>query len=410
MPSAFAAASRRQPWRSSASMIICRSGCVSATLSEHAAGPTATGSVSDAPRPPPSVGRSATPTREPRPRNTARSTACSSSRTLPGQSCARSAARAAGVKPSTSRQALAEAERRKCSAKSGMSAVRSRSAGISIVTTLIRQNKSARNRPVATRLARSSLAARITRASTACVLLPPTASNCIDCSTRRSFTCSAGDAVAISSRKIVPPSAWRNFPGRSATAPVNAPATWPKSSLSSSVSERLPQATSTNRPVRPLRRWISRASSDLPVPVSPVTSTLTGVVATRSTRSVIRWTAGCVPSRVSDGGGATRDDAGTGGISGSDNCHLFPRSQNGDGKVAVGRQVTGIDTPCPSRPSQPVGQASACLSLPRLAEAGSGLPRTISPDAHCAHPGLHSLGCACAPASCLRWSHTPSQW
>ncbi len=96
----------------------------------------------------------------------------------------------------------------------------------------------------------------------------------------------AGDAVAISSRKMVPPSAWRNFPSRSAVAPVKAPATWPKSSLSSSVSLRQPQATSTNRFSRRwLARWISRARSDLPVPLSPVMSSVAGASASRATRS-----------------------------------------------------------------------------------------------------------------------------
>ena len=56
----------------------------------------------------------------------------------------------------------------------------------------------------------------------------------------------AGLAVAISSRKIVPPSASLNLPILSPIAPVNAPATWPNSSLSSNVSGRAPQATSTN--------------------------------------------------------------------------------------------------------------------------------------------------------------------
>ena len=45
----------------------------------------------------------------------------------------------------------------------------------------------------------------------------------------------AGLAVPISSRKIVPPSASMNLPVLSPTAPVNEPATWPNSSLSSSV-------------------------------------------------------------------------------------------------------------------------------------------------------------------------------
>ncbi len=56
------------------------------------------------------------------------------------------------------------------------------------------------------------------------------------CSTRRSLAWSAGASSAISSRKIVPPSASTKMPERSPRASVNAPRLWPKSSLSSSVS------------------------------------------------------------------------------------------------------------------------------------------------------------------------------
>ena len=96
----------------------------------------------------------------------------------------------------------------------------------------------------------------------------------------------AGLAVPISSRKIVPPSACMNLPILSPVAPVNEPATWPNSSLSSSVSGSAPQATSTNGlSRRPLRRWMARAIIDLPVPLSPVTSTVALVSATLSIMS-----------------------------------------------------------------------------------------------------------------------------
>ena len=74
----------------------------------------------------------------------------------------------------------------------------------------------------------------------------PTGSNACSCSTRSSFTCIAGEAELISSRKIVPPSAAMNRPILSAIAPVNAPFTWPNSSDSSSVSGSDPHDTSTN--------------------------------------------------------------------------------------------------------------------------------------------------------------------
>ena len=54
----------------------------------------------------------------------------------------------------------------------------------------------------------------------------------------------------ISSRKIVPPLACSKRPGLSATAPVNAPCTWPNSSDSISSSGIAAQLTSTNGPLR----------------------------------------------------------------------------------------------------------------------------------------------------------------
>ena len=57
-------------------------------------------------------------------------------------------------------------------------------------------------------------------------------------------------------------------------APVNAPRAWPKSSDSSSVSVSAPQLIGTNgaRARRPCA-WIARATSSLPVPLSPMMST-----------------------------------------------------------------------------------------------------------------------------------------
>ena len=50
----------------------------------------------------------------------------------------------------------------------------------------------------------------------------------------------------ISSRNSVPPFAAAKRPMRSRSAPVNAPRTWPNSSLSSSSSGIAPQFTATN--------------------------------------------------------------------------------------------------------------------------------------------------------------------
>ncbi len=115
------------------------------------------------------------------------------------------------------------------------------------------------------------------------VYVSPTRSNARSCSTRRSLICRSEDAVPISSRKIVPPSAASNLPGLSRTAPVNAPRAWPKSSLSSRLSGSAPQLTSTNGPVRRLERWWNvRAISVLPVPLSPSIRIVARVSATAS--------------------------------------------------------------------------------------------------------------------------------
>jgi hypothetical protein len=73
----------------------------------------------------------------------------------------------------------------------------------------------------------------------------------------------------------VPPSACANAPSRAETAPVKAPRSWPKNSLPASVGTTVVQSTTTNRPLsgRWSRSCTSRATSSLPVPLSPVSST-----------------------------------------------------------------------------------------------------------------------------------------
>ena len=86
----------------------------------------------------------------------------------------------------------------------------------------------------------------------------------------------------------MPPSASANLPFLVAVAPVNAPRTWPKSSDSSSVSGIAAQLTLMSGMSRcALRSWIARATSSLPVPVSPVMSTVLLVSATRSARRMM---------------------------------------------------------------------------------------------------------------------------
>ena len=65
---------------------------------------------------------------------------------------------------------------------------------------------------------------------------------------------------------------------------MNAPFSWPNSSLSSRVSVSAPQLTLMNGPIaRLLSRWIARATSSLPVPLSPAMNTVVSLAATFST-------------------------------------------------------------------------------------------------------------------------------
>ena len=115
----------------------------------------------------------------------------------------------------------------------------------------------------------------------------------------RSFDCRCGGRLPISSRKSVPPLAASNLPARSARASVKAPLTWPKSSLSKSVSGMAPISTETiSSRWRAERLWISRASISLPVPFSPVMRMLASVAATFSTISRMRIMAGLVPQNM----------------------------------------------------------------------------------------------------------------
>ena len=73
---------------------------------------------------------------------------------------------------------------------------------------------------------------------------------------------------------MLPPSASSNLPRRIVAAPVNAPRSCPNSSLSISSVGMAAQLTLMNgRAANGLSRWMCAASSSLPVPDSPVSST-----------------------------------------------------------------------------------------------------------------------------------------
>ena len=114
--------------------------------------------------------------------------------------------------------------------------------------------------------------------------LPPTRRMRRSWSARSSFTCTGSGSSPTSSRKSVPDPATSKSPGFASTAPVKLPFSWPKSSLSMSPSGMAPQLMATKGwSRRSLRAWMLRATTSLPVPLSPVTSTVVRVGASFST-------------------------------------------------------------------------------------------------------------------------------
>ena len=88
----------------------------------------------------------------------------------------------------------------------------------------------------------------------------------------------------------MPPFASSKRPMRCAMAPVNAPRSWPNSSLSMRPVGMAAQLILTNvRVPRLLKSWTARATSSFPEPVSPRMSTAESVGATVSTSRSTRW-------------------------------------------------------------------------------------------------------------------------
>jgi len=107
------------------------------------------------------------------------------------------------------------------------------------------------------------------------VSFPPTLSKDFSCKTLRSFTCILNGISVISSRKRVPLSAISKRPNFLATAPVKAPFSCPNSSLSRRFSGRAAQFTGTKGLSHlGLFLCMATAATSLPVPLSPVISTV----------------------------------------------------------------------------------------------------------------------------------------
>ncbi len=95
----------------------------------------------------------------------------------------------------------------------------------------------------------------------------------------------------------MPRCASSNLPGLRAVAPVNAPFSWPKSSVSSRFSGIAAQLMATNGPsARGLSTWSARAKSSLPVPLSPSRSTVASVAAARCSATVTCFSPGSSPT------------------------------------------------------------------------------------------------------------------
>ncbi len=109
-----------------------------------------------------------------------------------------------------------------------------------------RSKRSLLNFPSSTKVRRLVLVAPTIRTSTSWVLEEPTRSKVPYSTTLKIFSCTSRGMRPISSRKRVPPSASSKRPFRAFVAPVKAPSSYPKSSLSISEGGRAAQLTVTN--------------------------------------------------------------------------------------------------------------------------------------------------------------------
>ena len=141
------------------------------------------------------------------------------------------------------------AARASCSTSSGTSPSRSRSGGTAIVITSRRNREILAEPAGGGELGERALArgddADVDLARLAC---RRRGGSCRPAARAAASPASPALVSAISSRNSVPPSATSNRPRRSRSAPVNAPRTWPNSSLSSSGSGTALQLIATNAP------------------------------------------------------------------------------------------------------------------------------------------------------------------
>ena len=141
--------------------------------------------------------------------------------------------------------------------------------------------------------------AQISLTSIFLVFVLPTRVISLRSSAMRSFACEASDKLPISSRNSVPPDATSIRPALGAVAPVNAPFSYPNSSLSNSCSGTLPKSIGIKGYSFLFdKTLIIRATTSLPVPFSPSINTLASVSATRSIMFLTFSIAGESPIRL----------------------------------------------------------------------------------------------------------------
>lgn len=143
---------------------------------------------------------------------------------------------------------------------------------------------------------RSRLVAATRRKSLSTSRTSPTGRKRRSSSARRNAPCTGRGSSPTSSRNSVPWSAAARRPSRALSAPVNAPRACPNRCASTSVSGKVVQSTVTNGPdARRLLACRALANSSLPVPVSPVMSTLTLLAAASRNASSASASAGLFP-------------------------------------------------------------------------------------------------------------------
>ena len=177
---------------------------------------------------------------------TPRSSAERSSRTFPGHPYSNTACIASVDSSLTGLPFSRASSFKKCCTSGIKSSRRSRNGGSVICTTLSLKYKSSLNFPSVTICAKFLLVAAMTRTSTLIVVFPPTRSSVLSPKTRNNLTCKVASISPISSSTNVPPFACSNRPMRRSNAPVKAPFSCPKSSLSNNCALNAAQCTITS--------------------------------------------------------------------------------------------------------------------------------------------------------------------